>query len=71
MGVAQYPYLLPNSLTLAAGAAPQPRLVTETVICVLVGPSFVFLYRLATSGTLSQGGIDHATSTAPGDQPVS
>lgn len=70
-GVAQYPYLLPKSLTLAAGAAPQATLVTETgivgVIVVLVGPSFVLLYRLATRGTLSEGGIGAAPSTNPTD----
>jgi cytochrome d ubiquinol oxidase subunit II len=70
-GVAQYPYLLPHSLTLAAGAAPEATLVTETVIVgvivVLVGPSFVFLYQLSTRGTLSEGGINSATSTATPD----
>ena len=50
--VAQYPYLLPPRLTIAAAAAPDATEVTELVvvgiIVVLVIPSFVLLFRLAT-----------------------
>jgi cytochrome bd ubiquinol oxidase subunit II len=56
--VAQYPYLLPPRLTIAAAAAPGATEVTELVvvgiIVVLVIPSFVLLFRLATSGRLGQ-----------------
>ncbi len=56
--VAQYPYLLPPRLTIAAAAAPDAIEVTELVvvgiIVVLVIPSFVLLFRLAQSGRLGQ-----------------
>ena len=56
--VAQYPYLLPPRLTIAAAAAPDATEVTELVvvgiIVVVVIPSFVLLFRLATSGQLGQ-----------------
>ena len=49
-GLAQYPYLLPGSLTLGAGSAPTAALVAELVIAgaaaLLVAPSFVMLYWL-------------------------
>ena len=69
-GAAQYPYLLPRSLTLAAAAAPRTTLVTETVIVavivVLVGPAFALLYRLATRGALStEGGLSAGTGRQP------
>ncbi|MDQ2814210.1 MAG: cytochrome d ubiquinol oxidase subunit II [Actinomycetota bacterium] len=57
-GVAQYPDLLPGSLTLHAGAAPSASLITEIVIvgivAVLVAPSFVLLYWLAQRNLLAE-----------------
>jgi cytochrome bd ubiquinol oxidase subunit II len=55
-GYAQYPYLLPTSLTLRAGSAPNASLITEIVVlgmaAVFVVPSFVYLYWLHQRGQL-------------------
>ena len=49
-GLAQYPYLLPTSLSLAAGSAPAATLVAEFVVAglavLLVAPGFALLYFL-------------------------
>ncbi len=49
-GLAQYPYLIPTSLSLAAGSAPNPSLVAEFVVAclavLLVAPGFALLYYL-------------------------
>jgi cytochrome d ubiquinol oxidase subunit II len=49
-GLAQYPYLFPTSLSLAAGSAPTASLVTEFVVAglavLLVAPGFTLLYVL-------------------------
>ena len=49
-GLAQYPYLFPTSLTLAAGSAPTASLVAEFVVTglavLLVAPGFVLLYYM-------------------------
>ncbi len=49
-GWAQYPYLLPKTLTLQAGASPRPALIAELAVMalavVLVLPSFAYLYWL-------------------------
>jgi cytochrome bd ubiquinol oxidase subunit II len=49
-GLAQYPYLLPTSLPLAAGSAPTATLVAEFVVAgvavLLVAPGFALLYFL-------------------------
>ncbi len=49
-GVAQYPWLLPRTLSLQAGSAPLASLRTEVVVlgmaAVLVVPAFVYLYWL-------------------------
>ena len=54
--IAQYPYLLPPGLTIAASAAPTGTEATELVvvflIVVLVAPAFVLLFRLAQGGRL-------------------
>jgi cytochrome d ubiquinol oxidase subunit II len=50
-GVAQYPYLLPQTLTISAGAAPKDTLtgilIVFGVAVLLVIPSIVLLYSLA------------------------
>ena len=55
-GVAQYPWLLPTSLSLAKGSAPQASLRSELAVlamaAVLVVPAFAFLYRLQQTGRL-------------------
>ena len=57
--VAQYPAMLPGSLSLAAAAAPTASLVTEVVIVgvivAIVVPSFLLLYRLSQRGVLAEG----------------
>ncbi len=49
-GLAQYPYLFPTSLSLAAGSAPTGSLVAELVVAglavLLVAPGFALLYVL-------------------------
>ncbi len=55
-GVAQYPWLLPGSLSLQAGSAPNASLVAILVVLVLAGllvaPSFAYLYYLQQTGHL-------------------
>ncbi|HVS99663.1 MAG TPA: cytochrome d ubiquinol oxidase subunit II [Solirubrobacterales bacterium] len=54
--VAQFPYLLPTSLTIGQGAAPDPTLTAIFVVfgvaCVLVLPALGLLYFLAQSDML-------------------
>ena len=56
--LAQYPYLLPPGLTVREAAAPAgteaAELVVVALIVVLVGPSFVLLFRLAQRGRLAE-----------------
>jgi cytochrome d ubiquinol oxidase subunit II len=56
-GLAQYPYLLPTSLTLAQGSAPVTTLYAEFVVigmaAAFVAPSFAYLYWLQQHGRLS------------------
>ncbi len=55
-GVAQYPWLLPTSLSLAEGSAPTAALRSELAVmamaAVLVVPAFALLYRLQQKGRL-------------------
>lgn len=68
--VAQYPLLLPGSLTLRAAAAPSTSLIAELVvvgvIVVLVVPSFVLLYRLAQRDLLGDTGAGLLASLRSG-----
>jgi cytochrome d ubiquinol oxidase subunit II len=56
--VAQYPYLLPPSMTISAAASPGATqaslLIVVGIIAVLVAPSFALLFRLAGSGRLGE-----------------
>jgi cytochrome d ubiquinol oxidase subunit II len=56
--VAQYPSILPRSLSLRAAAAPTASLVSEMVVfgavVVLAGPSFVLLYVLSQRRLLEE-----------------
>ena len=58
-GVAQWPYLLPESLTVSQAAAPSGTLqvlVLAVVLAVLiVGPGFVLLYVLDPAGGAAGG----------------
>ena len=55
-GIAQYPYLFPTSLNMAAAAAPSASQLAEIAVigmaAVLVAPSFAFLYWLQQHGRL-------------------
>jgi cytochrome d ubiquinol oxidase subunit II len=68
-GVAQWPYLLPESLTVDEAAAPSGTmhgLVAAVVLAVLiVGPGFVLLFTLAQRQLLPEEGVEDV-----GDLPV-
>jgi cytochrome bd ubiquinol oxidase subunit II len=61
-GLAQYPYLLPTSLPLAAGSAPTASLVGEFVVAglalLLVAPGFALLYLLQQRRMLTAAETD-------------
>jgi cytochrome d ubiquinol oxidase subunit II len=61
-GLAQYPYLIPTSLRLAAGSAPTAALVAEIVVAglavLLVAPAFVLLYLLQQRRILTEADTD-------------
>jgi cytochrome d ubiquinol oxidase subunit II len=61
-GVAQWPYILPESLTFSAAAAPAGTLGTLLVVVVLaaliVVPGFVLLYVLDQKGLLPEEGAE-------------
>jgi cytochrome d ubiquinol oxidase subunit II len=61
-GLAQYPYLFPTSLSLAAGSAPTAALVAEFVVTglavLLVAPGFAFLYYLQQRRMLTEAESD-------------
>jgi cytochrome d ubiquinol oxidase subunit II len=74
-GVAQWPYLLPTSLTFEAAAAPSgtlTALVVATVLAaVLVVPGFALLYVLDQRGELEEEGVpDVADRVEPGVPPT-
>jgi cytochrome bd ubiquinol oxidase subunit II len=55
-GVAQFPYLLPTTLTISAGAGAEPTLTAVIVVfgfaLAIVGPALIFLYRLSQAQVL-------------------
>ncbi|MGH3300340.1 MAG: cytochrome d ubiquinol oxidase subunit II [Streptosporangiaceae bacterium] len=61
-GLAQYPYLFPTSLSLAAGSAPTGSLVAEFVVAglavLLVAPAFALLYFLQQRRVLAVAETD-------------
>ena len=61
-GVAQWPYVLPETLTFAAAAAPSGTLtavlVAAALAVVVVLPGFVLLYVLDQRGLLPEEGVD-------------
>ncbi len=61
-GLAQYPYLVPTSLPLAAGSAPTAALVAEFVVAglavLLVVPAFALLYFLQQRHVLTAAETD-------------
>jgi cytochrome bd ubiquinol oxidase subunit II len=79
-GLAQYPYLLPTSLPLAVGSAPNAALVAEFVVAglavLLVVPAFALLYVLQQRRVLTEAESDThlrlaaRLEQAPPSQPV-
>jgi cytochrome d ubiquinol oxidase subunit II len=67
-GVAQWPYLLPASLTFSAAAAPTGTLAAVLVVVVLgaaiVGPGFILLFVLDQKGLLPEEGVEEAGDRA-------
>jgi cytochrome d ubiquinol oxidase subunit II len=65
-GVAQWDYILPETLTLTEASAPSGTLgalIVATVLGVLlVGPGFIWLYRLDQRGMLPEESIEEAQS---------
>jgi cytochrome d ubiquinol oxidase subunit II len=61
-GVAQWPYMLPETLEVADAAAPSATLVTLVVAAIgavlIVVPGFVLLYTLQQRGLLPAEGVD-------------
>ena len=58
-GVAQHPYLLPQTLTIDDGAAPGATLTSILIVfgvaVVLVLPSMALLYTLAQRDVIAEG----------------
>ena len=69
-GVAQWDYLLPESLTVSQGAAPAGTIMAvlvATVLAVLfIVPAFVLLYTLDQKGLLPEEGADEGPDPATG-----
>jgi len=67
-GVAQHPYLLPQVLTIAAGAAPSATLTTVLVVfavaAVLVVPSIALLFTLVQRSLVAEGSAPQQRSGA-------
>jgi cytochrome d ubiquinol oxidase subunit II len=61
-GVAQWPYMLPQSLKVSDAAAPDPTLASILVVfaaaAVLILPSLALLYYLDQRSALSSDGAD-------------
>jgi cytochrome bd ubiquinol oxidase subunit II len=70
-GVAQHPYLLPQDLTISAGAAPHSTLVALLIVfgaaVVLVIPSIVLLYTLAQRSMVEESAGPNALPHEPVD----
>jgi cytochrome d ubiquinol oxidase subunit II len=77
-GWAQYPWLLPRTLNLQAGAAPTGSLVTELaimgLIALLAGPAFVLLFWLQQRDLLGEtdtiGDLRRAMEAAESQPPT-
>jgi cytochrome bd ubiquinol oxidase subunit II len=67
-GVAQWPYVLPESLTFAAAAAPTGSLTAVLVVvglaAVIVVPGFVLLFVLHQRGLLPDEGVEDQPAVA-------
>ncbi len=63
-GVAQWDYILPETLTLEQASAPEGTqvalIVAAVLLAVLVGPAFIWLYRLDQQGMLPEESVENA-----------
>jgi cytochrome bd ubiquinol oxidase subunit II len=68
-GDAQWPYILPESLTFAAAAAPSGTLTAMLIVVVLAAliviPGFVLLFILDQKGLLPEEGVEDETDVDP------
>jgi cytochrome bd ubiquinol oxidase subunit II len=68
-GDAQWPYILPESLTFSAAASPTGTLAAVLVVVVLAGvivvPGFILLYTLHQRGLLPEEGVDDEPGVGP------
>jgi len=73
-GAAQWPYILPESLTFAAAAAPSGSLGALLVVVVLaaliVVPGFVLLYVLDQKSLLPDEGVEDPTPVGSAGPPA-
>ena len=73
-GLAEYPFLFPTSLSLAAGSAPNAALVAEFVVAglavLLVAPGFAVLYLLQQRRMLAAAESDADLRLAAGLEPA-
>jgi len=73
-GVAQHPYLLPQVLTIDAGAAPSATLTGVLIVfgvaVVLVIPSMALLYTLAQRDLVAEGEAPRAPTGGGGTEPI-
>jgi cytochrome d ubiquinol oxidase subunit II len=71
-GAAQYPYLLPQSLKIADGAAPSTTLSTILIVfgvaVLVVVPSIVLLYTLAQHGVVEEAERPQPRGSPDADQ---
>ena len=67
-GVAQWPYILPTSLTVSAAAAPSATLATVLVVfgvaAVVIGPSLALLYVLDQRSLLPEESVERRPTPA-------
>jgi cytochrome d ubiquinol oxidase subunit II len=73
-GDAQWPYILPESLTFAAAAAPSGTLTAVLIVVVfaalIVIPGFVLLFILDQKGLLPEEGVEDETDVDPATLPT-
>ena len=73
-GVAQWPYILPESLEVKAAAAPYDTLLTLVVATIgfalLVVPGFVLLYVLDQRSMLPEEGVEEPAARVPPTAPA-
>jgi len=73
-GLAEYPFLFPTSLSLAAGSAPNAALIAEFVVAglavLLVAPGFAVLYLLQQRRMLAAAESDADLRLAAGLEPA-